>query len=545
MTPLSIGSFGEIFAFPYVLEVLLVPLFAAATALLASRALFRTLQQSGYRARPFLRLTVSEKVRCKDRLRLTTTLGALGFLLLSCAFSFADANAVSFVGFLPFVGFFAWFIAKEAGKKEKSPLKNTPRMVRLKVACGVLFFLAAFALCMLGNGVAYAAGSRFLSHVRYFPVVLLPYLSPFVLVAANALLAPLEGAFRRKFIEKCRARLAESAAIKVGVTGSYGKTSVKNALAAMLAEKYSVLATPASYNTPLGICLAAEGLDGKEVFIAEMGARRRGDIAELCELVRPALGAVVSVGNQHLETFGSAEAVLETKGELPAFMGESGFMVFGRDEGCRALYERCACRKVLAPEIKNVSVGERTRFTLCLESGDLECETGLLGKFNLQNLAVAAALAEEMGLEPWQIAAGISKAPPVPHRLERIDGANGGVVLDDSYNSNPAGARAALEVLCSFPGRKIVVTPGFVELGGEEKRENELLGRALAAADKVYLVGLLRTRPIREGLLYANFPAENIVVAASLEEAKEKLAKDAEAGDAVLFLNDLPDEYDE
>lgn len=546
MTPEIITSFGQLFTMPYLFEILAVALVMGAIYLLALSSHFQVMQQSSYRVRAFLRVAVTGKTRAKDRLRLVTTLGFLTFLLFNFAFSFWKHNAVSFIGFAPTLGFFVWFIALEGRREKKVSLKNTPRMIRLKILTAVLTFALTFALAVGGNAVAYAVKDGSVSIARYFPVVLLPYGLPFVLCLANTLLLPIEKLLARQFIVRAKVAIKNSNAVVVGVTGSYGKTSVKNALAVMLGKKFRVLATPASYNTPLGISRAVEGgLGGVQIFIAEMGARKAGDVAELCSMTCPTVGVVTAVGKQHLQSFGSVENVQKAKGELPASLPQNGFAVFGEDQGCRALYEACAVKKAYAPQIKDVKVGaESTTFTLCLASGEVACSTTLLGSHNLQNLALAAAVCEYFGMEGWEIAAGISAVSAPEHRLQRLQGASG-VVIDDSYNSNPVGAKCAVEALLGFDGRKIVVTPGFVELGREEDAENYQLGKTLSVVDKVYAVGLLRTKPIVQGLLDAGYDKKNIVVVASLEEAKEKMQKDAQDGDVTMFLNDLPDQYDE
>ena len=132
------------------------------------------------------------------------------------------------------------------------------------------------------------------------------------------------------------------------------------------------------------------------------------------------------------------------------------------------------------------------------------------------------------------------------HRLQLIRGAGGVTVIDDAFNANPAGAKAAMEVLAGFPGRRICVTPGMVELGEEEKELNRIFGRQMAAACSIaILIGKKRSEPLHEGLREGGFAEENIHVVASLDEATALLARTTQPGDVVLFENDLPDNYDE
>ena len=151
-----------------------------------------------------------------------------------------------------------------------------------------------------------------------------------------------------------------------------------------------------------------------------------------------------------------------------------------------------------------------------------------------------------MGLNADQIRLGIRKVQPVEHRLQMLPKAGGITVIDDAFNANPSGVRAAMEVLKSFDGRKIVVTPGMVELGKHEEKENYEFGRVMAgAADIVFLVGPKHTRPIYDGLIEAGFGRNAISVFRSLSEASEALWKLARLGDVVIFENDLPDNYNE
>ena len=195
MTPEIITSFGQLFTVPYLFEILAVALVTGVIYLFALSSHFQVMQQSSYRVRAFLRVAVTGKTRAKDKLRLATTLGFLTFLLFNFAFSFLNHNVVSFIGFAPMVGFFAWFIALESKREKKVPLKNTPRMIRLKILSAVLTFALTFGLAVGGNAVAYAVKDGSVSIARYLPVVLLPYCLPFVLCLANALLLPLEKLF--------------------------------------------------------------------------------------------------------------------------------------------------------------------------------------------------------------------------------------------------------------------------------------------------------------------------------------------------------------
>ena len=176
----------------------------------------------------------------------------------------------------------------------------------------------------------------------------------------------------------------------------------------------------------------------------------------------------------------------------------------------------------------------------------VSCRTRMLGRHNIQNIVLAASLARQLGLTMEQIARGIGKIEPVEHRLQLIPGAGGVTVIDDAFNSNPVGAKAALDVLAGFPGRHVVVTPGMVEQGAQEDEINRQFGSQMAyVCDVVILIGKKHTAPIREGLLNAGMAEENIYSVNTLEEATAILGQIGRVGDTVLFENDLPDNYSE
>ena len=189
---------------------------------------------------------------------------------------------------------------------------------------------------------------------------------------------------------------------------------------------------------------------------------------------------------------------------------------------------------------------EGSSFRLCTRHGSVDCVTPLLGAHNIQNILLAAMVALELGLELQQIARGISRLQPVEHRLQLLRKPGGITVIDDSFNSNPVSSGRALDVLRQFPGRRIVITPGMVELGPQEAEYNRQLGNTIAScADLAILVGVKHTRPILDGAIEAGFPAEACRQVASLEEAAALLREIGQSGDTVLFENDLPDHYTE
>lgn len=425
----------------------------------------------------------------------------------------------------------------------KKPLKYTKRVWRLLAAH--LLISAALSLTIL---LPYAWPLAFL----------MPFLSALTLVLSALVAAPIEKAISRWYFRDAQRLLRENPdLIRIGITGSYGKTSTKFILGTILSEKYNVLVTPSSFNTPMGVTrVIREQLKPEhEIFVAEMGARHKGDIQEMCELVAPTVGVLTSIGPQHLETFKDIQTVAATKNELmQALPAQDAKAYFAADSAwCEVLFAQydkgfktlAGLKDDASYHAKDLAVSpEGSSFTLVTPDGEIACTAPLLGRHNVQNIVLCAAVAHGLGLTLQQIAAGIARLTPVEHRLQLIHGAGGVTVIDDAFNANPAGAKAAMEVLAGFPGRRVVVTPGMVELGGEEESLNRAFGRQIArAADVALLIGARRTKPIFEGIVAEGFPQENIHVLNDLEQATAYLAREGRPGDVVLFENDLPDNY--
>ena len=384
-----------------------------------------------------------------------------------------------------------------------------------------------------------------------------PLFLPLVVALAGLLAWPIEKAISELYFRDARRKLLSiPGLIRIGITGSYGKTSTKFLLRDILSVKYSVLATPSSFNTTMGVTrVIREQLTGShQVFIAEMGARHVGDIRELVELVRPTMGLITSVGPQHLDTFGTIERVRDTKYELIDGLPQDGTAIFARDGAiCEELYARCPLEKKYMPgdliAASDVEVGPwGSRFTLeDTQTGEkVACQTRLLGEHAIANLLLCCTAARCLGLTLEEIAQGVARCQPVEHRLQLLDGGAGVTIIDDAFNANPVGAKAALRVLGGFPGRRIIITPGMVELGGEEDAFNAAFGEQMAACvDEAILVGRRHVQPIVNGLLRAHFPQEHIHVVGSLEESTKVLHGMMKPGDVVLYENDLPDNYSE
>ena len=444
-------------------------------------------------------------------------------------------------------------------QKAKKPLVYTPRVKRLYGCIFAVMTVILIILVLLSFREAeFPAGMRSIQPgtaiLLFFPA-LLP-----IWVALGGLAAwPIEKGISGLYFRDAQRILRERQdLIKIGITGSWGKTSVKFILGSMLQEKYHTLITPSSFNTPMGVTkvIRTDLTPAHRVFVAEMGARHVGEIAELCRLVHPEYGVLTSVGPQHLDTFRTIERVTKTKYELMEAVPDDGVCFFADDGGiCRGLYEKTGKKKVIAgfdPErdgvwVENISTGpEGSAFDLCTKERRIPCQTELLGKLNIQNIALSASVCMELGLSDEQIRRGIRKLKPVEHRLQLITRPGAHTVIDDAFNSNIVGARQAFHTLKEFSGRRIVITPGMVELGDQEESMNRQFGSEMAGCcDLAILVGKKRSEAIRQGLTEGGFEEDNIIVVGSLKEAGDWIRDNAGPGDVILFENDLPDNYDE
>ncbi|MFB6098441.1 MAG: UDP-N-acetylmuramoyl-tripeptide--D-alanyl-D-alanine ligase, partial [Salinibacter sp.] len=346
----------------------------------------------------------------------------------------------------------------------------------------------------------------------------------------------------------------------VGITGSYGKTSTKFILAELLRQKYNVYATPSSYNTPMGLCLAVnEHLKPEhQVLVLEYGIRYPGDMDELCDIAKPDVSVVTTVGVAHLETMGTQDRIAAEKGKLvertasdrPAVLNVDDDWVAAMAERTSGPVWRVSTEGHPDADIRARDIQYDTSGTAFDVTDDTDTtvsfQTQLLGRHNVLNVLLAVAVGRSMGLRLRQMAHAARRLEPVEHRLQLRE--RGAVtIIDDAFNSNPVGARNAVEILSKMHGgRRVIVTPGMVELGDRQWEENEALGRFIGQhdLDLVALIGKDQTAPLQEGLKKTPFPDDRVKVFSSLSEAQDFLRTYLHPGDVVLYENDLPDQYE-
>jgi UDP-N-acetylmuramoyl-tripeptide--D-alanyl-D-alanine ligase len=446
----------------------------------------------------------------------------------------------------------------------KKSLVYTARIRRLIAAVAIIVAVleavtAVLAYLLLARSAPLAAAVV----MCVTPIALLVLADYRVVVAGNVLAQPAEAFLRRRYLNDARRRVRVLSPKLIAITGSFGKTTTKEILASVLATRFSTMKTPESWNTLMGVTRAIRErlTEQHEIFVVEMGAYTRGEIAALCDLTGPPnIGILTGINEQHLERFGSIENTIRAKYELIDAVQPGGLAIFNVDNAhCKMLAARTQHARVVRVGLDpgngpldytavDVSVSpEGTRFTVVAGNEQIPFRSRLLGEHFILNVLAATAAAVECGMTLQQVAAAVAAIAPVAHRLQLMPGAGGITTIDDAYSANPDGARAALRVLSQMNGgKRILVTPGFVELGDREAELNRGLGElAASSCDILVLVGPRHTQPIHDGAVAAGMDTARIHVVGSVALAREALAGMAGPGDTILFENDLPDNYDE
>ncbi len=445
------------------------------------------------------------------------------------------------------------YILKARKIRYKKPLVWTHRASRIYAVAAiipivpVLYFLIFSSgdrfFCMAVTYMGFYAGSHLM------------------VMLSNLLLTPVEKHITGKYYKDAVARIGSMPDLKViGITGSYGKTSTKHFLERIVSEKYQVTMTPGSFNTTLGVVRTIrENLKPyDEVFIVEMGAKNRGDIKEICDLVHPSVGIITAVGEQHLESFKTIKNVQATKFELvDSLPADGGLAIVNNDFPYIAdrPVDNTACLRYAVSNVKDAdytvcdieSTRRGSQFTLCGPGGYRHrLTTRLLGACNISNLAAAVIAARSIGVEDDKIEHAVAAIEPVEHRLSQKTSAGGVTVIDDAFNSNPDGASMALDVLSMMtPGKRIIITPGMIELGEREQELNRAFGEKIAGcADVAIIVGLYNRESIIEGIRsVGRIEDNNLYAVDTFSDAQRVLAGICVSGDTVLYENDLPDTF--
>lgn len=389
--------------------------------------------------------------------------------------------------------------------------------------------------------------------------MILCYIMPWILIYPMAWITePIENAVKKHY-QKLAADILQDRPdlIRIGITGSYGKTSTKNIMQSVVSVRYQSLMTPASYNTPMGITRTIREMlkPIDRVFICEMGADHVNDIAELMDFVKPSIGIVTSIGPQHLNTFGSLQNIIDEKMKMIEMLPNDGTGIINIDNEYIRDYKiqnpvhiitygiHAQNADYRADQISYTAEG--STFHIRHEGEDIPMQTRLLGELNILNILSAAAAARHLDI-PWtDIQKAVREMKYVEHRLE-MKKINGYTFIDDAFNANPQGSAMALEVLKGMPGRRFIVTPGMIDLGEKQDEINHSFGMKMkGCADEVILVGQQQTLPIDRGLKDSGFDRKHVHIVATEKEAFALVYRTAAREDTILLENDLPDAFNQ
>ena len=505
------------------------------------------LQQNSYRPERYMRW-----LKASGDTSSVVRLVSLAIFFFGLAMSLSTVNAtMTLVLIITAVTF-----SKNVTRHYKKPLVMTKRAWRIFSVQLVLCVIVCAAMLF-----AFSSTSDFKQMMFVLSLTLLAEYcaSHIITLAAVYILTPVENRINQRYYNDALRRLKAMPDLRIiGITGSYGKTSTKHFLYRILSEHFDTLMTPGSFNTTMGVIRTVREYlkPYNEVFIVEMGAKQTGDIKEICDLVNPEIGIVTAVGPQHLESFKTIDNVCATKFELVDALPSDGLAVINDD------FEPSARRKVdnvkaqryaikntenadyKVTDIKYTPSG--TEFTLLSPEGMATVfTTPLLGEGNISNLAASIVVARSLGVPEDKIRYAVSRMEQVEHRLSVKHTAGGVTILDDAFNSNPSGSAMALDVLSRMTGgRRIIVTPGMVELGEQQFELNRKFGEQIAkSADFVIVVNAYNREAICAGLADGGMDEKAIRTVDTFTQAQEILATYLQRGDTVLYENDLPDTF--
>lgn len=429
----------------------------------------------------------------------------------------------------------------------RQPLVFTKRIIRQIICLFCLIFAISVWLFYCGSLLKLND-----CQLYYIFTPVLVFLLPSIVWLSCKIMLPIESLIRAIYIKSCQKKLADKKTlIKIGIVGSYAKTSVKNILTDILSVKYKTYCTPYNYNTPMGICKAVAKMpEDTQIFVAEMGARHVGDIKQLCKIVDIDIAVLTGINNQHLESFKSQDNIIKTKMEIAEFAKLKNIDIVYNcyDKICGHEFDDFNGKKLpnYDENFKYVSPccdTKGSKFNLEINGNTLECNTVLLGEHNIQNIMMAVRVAKILGLDDQQIVQGIKNIKPISHRLELIRTHSNITIIDDSYNCNQSGAKIGIDCLNMFECRKVVATQGIVELGDMQAVANKDLGRYMA--DKIDVAILIGTNApsIKQGLLAEDFPIQNLYTVKDLLMAQQLFKKVLKPDDVLYIQNDLTDNY--
>jgi len=496
--------------------------------------------------------------------RITLGLIFLGALIMALKVAgYTHLFPTFFASFFMFILFVAGtYIEKDPRKNSKKKLVATSRAKRIFIPAFLLTILLTIPHLYNANPLLWIINVQIL---------------PFTLIFVNLLLKPFEDSIQMGYWKEAHNKVLDYQPKVIGITGSYGKTSIKHILGHILKTQAPTLITPGSINTPMGITrVIREQLEPTHQYlIAEMGAYGPGSIARLCKLTPPDIGIIASIGHAHYERFRSLDTVAKAKFELAEAVLEKN-----PEEGKVIIHERTLrfshARKIKSEHPENFIVAgdapnsqKNAKEVSYIQPQDLQIqkieqrtkglaitfeykkviyspEVPIFGLHHGHNVALAFATALELGVSSADIQDSLSTMPQIEHRLEVKKQADGSVLIDDAYNSNPIGFQSALGLLATITkeGRKILITPGMVELGVAHNDAHEKIGQSAGQICDVCLV----VQPDRIPTFIKGFKStgsgKTLKEFESFKEAQAWYVKNKQDNDILLIENDLPDMYE-
>lgn len=387
----------------------------------------------------------------------------------------------------------------------------------------------------------------------------------FLYIAAILILLPIDTIVKESILLLAKLKIRRYKNVKIiGIVGSFGKTTTKEVIYTILTQKYNVLKTPQTINTPLGIArlILTKLSKNTEILLVEMGEFYKGDIIKICSIVQPDISVITGINEAHFERLKNLDNTVNTIFEIVGEMKKNGMLILNADnalvmenynkytEGGEILFYSSTNKPTVSYQIKRNEFrtdGSGRIFDFYKGRKQIGLfETKLLGEYAIGTIMAGMIIGKQLSLSDHQIKNGIEEIVPVAHRLEPIRNEITGIlVIDDSYNGNPDGAEEAIKVLSHFKNRrKIYITPGLVETGSKVDEIHETIGKNLGkVADLVILIKNSATYHIDKGLKAVHFPSQNIIWFNSALEAHACLSSLLQTGDVILFQNDWSDNY--
>jgi len=446
------------------------------------------------------------------------------------------------------------FLEEDPTRHGKILLKITDRVRRIHYV-----FLALFLVQVILLGMDAHACGRGCSWAVWCLLFLVVQAMPLILVLSNMFLMPFEKRLQGSYVAEAAEVVRRVHPLVVGITGSYGKTSTKTILNDMLSAAEPTFTLGRSINTLMGITreIRTRMKYGQRYAVIEMGAYQRGSIKNVCALIRPQAAIVTAVGIMHLERFGSQENIFLAKSELAQAVPANGILVMNGDD---ALVRRMAKENPKAQVYfygfdrsapldcwmdKIVPTPTGSEFSIFWKGVEYRGRTSLSGKHMLSNIMAAFSMACVLGQDPRHMLAVVASLEGVENRLQ-VKRTGGLTELRDAFNSNPVGFASALDELSrAKASRRILITPGMVELGTQQAVANGAMGqKAASVCDEVIVVGKTNRESLVAGLLKGGFKNEHIHLYDNRTAAFDFLRKMQQDGDAILIENDLPDLYE-